>query len=445
VLRLLQGFPVVTVTGPRQSGKTTLVRALLPDRPYVWLELPAAREFARQRPAEFLGQFGDGAVIDEAQHLPELFSEMQGVVDADGRMGLFVLTGSQNLSLLSGVTQSSAGRTGRVELYALTIAELRAAGLLEADQAAHGAKGFFPTICARDLAPHDWLQGHLVTYAERDAPQLAAIQDLGAFQRFLRLTAARTGQLLNLPSLGGDTGVSDKTVKHWLSILETCYLVPFVRPHFADFGKRLAKMPKLYMTDVGLAAALTGITEPGQVQVHPLRGVLFETMVVNDLLTTRAHLGLRQPLRSWRDKLGTEVDLIIERGTEAAAVEIKSGRTVASDAFGSLNKWRKCATGRGSLSAIHPALVYGGERRFTRDGVDVMPWSGLQAAAHASRPRPRGDLVQRLHQCLDPDRLGEVVVHPGGEALVAVAGHRVGGHRDDARALRRGPLHDDAP
>jgi hypothetical protein len=256
-------------------------------------ESPAQRGFARSRPAEFLRQFADGAVIDEAQHAPELFSEMQGVVDASGRMGLFVLTGSQNLALLLRVTQSLAGRTALVELLPLSIAELRAAGRLDRDYASHLVKGFFPAIYSRDLAPRDWLQGYLVTYAERDARQLAAIQDLGAFQRFLKLSAARTGQLLNMQSLGSDAGVSDKTVKHWLSILQTCYLIRFVRPHVANFGKRLVKMPKLYLTDVGLAAALMGITEPGQVQAHPLRGALFETMVVNELLKARANRGLR--------------------------------------------------------------------------------------------------------------------------------------------------------
>lgn len=375
--RLLDGFPVVTVTGPRQSGKTTLVRALLPDRPYVSLESPAQREFARQRPAEFLQQFPDGAVIDEAQHAPELFSELQGVVDAAGRMGLFVLTGSQNLSLLSRVTQSLAGRTAIVELLPLSLGELRAAGKLQAGYAGHLAKGFFPAIYARDLDAHEWLQAFVVTYAERDARQLAAIQDLGAFQRFLKLVAGRTAQLLNMQSLGNDAGVSDKTVKHWLSILQTCYLIHYVRPHSAHFGKRLIKMPKLYMTDVGLAAALIGIHDEAQVMAHPLRGALFETLVVGELLKARCNAGLREPLYFWRDNIGTEVDVIIERGTEIAAVEIKSGPSVASDAFGNLNKWRKYATERGQYTAVHPALVYGGDARFTREGVDVMPWCDL--------------------------------------------------------------------
>ena len=377
ILRLLQGFPVVTVTGPRQSGKTTLLRSLLPERPYVSLEAPAQREFARRRPAEFLRQYPQGAVIDEAQNAPELFSEMQGVVDAAGQMGLFVLSGSQNLSLLSNITQSLAGRTALVELMPLSVAELRAAGLLDRDYASHLVKGFFPAIYARSLDPHDWLQGYLVTYAERDARQLSAIQDLGAFQRFLKLTAARTGQLLNMQSLGSDAGVSDKTAKQWLSILETCYLIHYVRPHFANFGKRLVRMPKLYMSDVGLAAALIGIRQVDQVQAHPLRGALFETMVVNEFLKSRLNAGLRDPLYFWRDNIGTEVDLILERGTEIAAVEIKSGPTVASDAFGNLNKWRKYAAERGQFSAVYPGLVYGGDARFTREGVDVMPWSGL--------------------------------------------------------------------
>ena len=222
ILRLMQGFPVVTITGPRQSGKATLVRALLPDRPYVSLESPAQREFARLEPAEFLCQFPNGAVFDEAQHAPELFSEMQGVVDERQRPGQFVLTGSQNLSLLPNITQSLAGRTALVELLPLSIAELRAAGRLQPGYAAHVVNGFFPAVHARDVDPHDWLQGYLVTHAERDARQLAAIQDLGAFQRFHKLTAARTGQILNFQSLSSDVGVSDKTIKHWLSILETC-------------------------------------------------------------------------------------------------------------------------------------------------------------------------------------------------------------------------------
>jgi predicted AAA+ superfamily ATPase len=221
------------------------------------------------------------------------------------------------------------------------------------------------------------LQSYLVTYAERDARQLAAIQDLASFQRFLRLTAARTGQLLNMQSLASDVGVSDKTVKHWLSILEACYLIHFVRPHSANFGKRLVKMPKVYMTDVGLAASLIGIRNESQARAHPLRGALFETMVVNELLKNRMNAGLHEPLHFWRDNIGTEVDVILERAGSIAAIEIKSGLTVASDAFSNLDKWRKYAASRGGYAEVHRALVYGGASRFAREGVDVMPWSLL--------------------------------------------------------------------
>jgi predicted AAA+ superfamily ATPase len=377
ILRLMQGFPVVTVTGPRQSGKTTLVKSLYPDRPYVSLEAPVNRDFARQAPFDFLRQFPNGALIDEAQHAPQLFSQIQDVVDADGRMGLFVLTGSQNLSLISGVAQSLAGRTAVVELPPLSLAELRDVDSVRNDYTRHLVQGFFPALHARDVDAHEWLQSYLITYVERDARQLAAIQDLSAFQRFLRLTAARTGQLLNMQSLASDVGVSDKTVKHWLSILEACYLVHFVRPHSANFGKRLVKMPKLYMTDVGLAASLIGIRDESQARTHPLRGALFETLVVNELLKNRMNAGLRESLHFWRDNIGTEVDVVLERAGAIAAVEIKSGLTVASDAFSNLDKWRKYAAGQGGFSAVHPALVYGGQARFTRDGVDVMPWSAL--------------------------------------------------------------------
>ena len=377
ITRLLEGFPVVTVTGPRQSGKTTLVRAMLPDKPYVSLEAPAQREFARTQPADFLRQYANGAIIDEAQHAPELFSQMQGLVDSSGQMGLFVLTGSQNLSLLTTVSQSLAGRTAIVELWPLSIAEIRGADLLSNDYEDHLIKGFFPAIYSRKLAAYEWLNAYLIAYAERDVRQLAAVQDLGAFQRFLKLTAARTGQLLNMQSLASDAGVSDKTIKHWLTILETCYLIHFVRPHFANFGKRLTKSPKLYMTDVGLACALLGIQNSEQVHSHPLRGALFETLVVNELIKNRNNTGQVNQLYFWRDNSGTEVDIVLERGNELAGVEIKSGITVSADSVRSLNLWRQYAQASGCFSGIFTGLVYGGDTRFTRDSADVLPWSKL--------------------------------------------------------------------
>jgi uncharacterized protein len=374
VQRLLQGFPVVTVTGPRQSGKTTLVRALLADRPYVSLETPSEREFANADPLGYLARFPDGAVIDEVQHAPMLLSQIQSVVDADARMGLFVLSGSQNLALLAHVTQSLAGRSALVELLPLSVAELRSVGLLRSSAAEQMLWGFYPALYSRDVQPADWLQNYLLTYVERDARQLSAIQDLAAFQRLLGLAAARTGQLLNIASLASDAGVSESTARQWLSILETCYLIHYVRPHSRNFGKRLVKSAKLYFTDVGLASALLGIQTAAQLALHPLRGALFETLVVNEFLKARRNAGSREQLWFWRDNIGTEVDLVLERGMELAAVEIKSGPTISEDAFRNLRKWRHYA---GHEALTNLGLVYGGDEAFERSGVSVKPWKLL--------------------------------------------------------------------
>ncbi len=371
--RLLAGFPVVTVTGPRQSGKTTLVRAVVSGKPYLSLEAPAERDFAQNAPHDFLRRFPDGAVIDEAQRAPALLSELQGVIDADGRMGLFVLTGSHNLSLLEGVTQSLAGRNGILELLPLSLAELRPGRLVPERVDDVLLKGFYPALYARPVTAYDWLQSYIVTYAERDARQLRAIEDLNAFQRFLRLTAVRTGQLLNSASLANDSGVAERTARNWLSILETCYLIHYVRPHLSNFGKRLIKMPKLYFHDVGLAAALLGIQTAEQVATHPLKGALFETMVVNEFLKARRNAGRRDQLYFWRDNIGTEVDLVLEQGQALAGIEIKSGSRVASDATVSLRKWQKYA----GETETYLGVVYGGDAAYERDGVSALPWSLL--------------------------------------------------------------------
>ena len=371
--RLLAGFPVVTVTGPRQSGKTTLVRAVVNGKPYLSLEAPAERDFAQNAPHDFLRRFPDGAVIDEAQRAPALLSELQGVIDSDGRMGLFVLTGSHNLSLLEGVTQSLAGRNGILELLPLSLAELRPGRLAPKRIDEMLLKGFYPALYARPITAHDWLQSYIVTYAERDARQLRAIEDLNAFQRFLRLTAVRTGQLLNTASLASDSGVAERTAHKWLSILETCYLIHYVRPHLNNFGKRLIKMPKLYFHDVGLAASLLGIQTAEQIAAHPLKGALFETMVVNEFLKARRNAGRRDQLYFWRDNIGTEVDLVLEQGQALAGVEIKSGSRVASDATVSLRKWQKYA----GKTQTYLGVVYGGDEAYEREGVSALPWRHL--------------------------------------------------------------------
>ena len=259
--RLAKGFPVIALTGPRQSGKTTLAKAAFADKPYVSLENPDEREFAERDPRRFLQRFAEGAILDEAQRCPALLSWVQGLVDERGRMGDFILTGSAQFDLMSGVTQSLAGRVGRVELLPLSASELAGAGQQPHSLEAMLWQGGYPALYDRDLTPDDWFPNYVATYLERDVRQLIAIRDLTQFQRFVRMCAARSGQMLNLTALGADCGVSAVTARDWLSVLEASYLVVRLPPYFRNFGKRLVKTPKLYFLDVGLMAWLLGIRD----------------------------------------------------------------------------------------------------------------------------------------------------------------------------------------
>jgi len=371
--RLARGFPVVLLTGPRQSGKTTLATATFPRKPYVSLENPEDRRFATEDPKGFLRRFRNGAVVDEAQHCPELFPYIQTHVDRTGRQGLFVVTGSQNLLLLSRVSQSLAGRAGRVELLPLALRELADAGAAPGDADELLFKGMYPAIHARDVMPAHWYANYVATYLERDVRQLANIQDLMVFQRFLRLCAARTGQILNVASLAADCGVAQGTARAWLSVLQASYLVFLVPPHHQNFGKRLIKSPKLYFHDTGLAANLVGIESPAHLAIRPERPALFETMVVNEFLKRRWNAGLPSHLHFWRDNVGTEIDLVMEQDTRLLPVEVKSGSTVNDEFFSGLRKWIKYAGKRAGA----PMLVYGGDETYERSGIRVMSWRGL--------------------------------------------------------------------
>lgn len=367
---LLRGFPLVTLTGPRQSGKTTLARAVFADRPYASLEDPDVRLAAQDDPRSFLGRFPDGAVLDEVQRCPALLSYLQTIVDADGRMGLFILTGSQQFGLLSGITQSLAGRTAFVELLPFSLPELHRAGRLPADADTMMLTGGYPPLYDRDVPPSAWFAAYVTAYVERDVRQLLKIQELETFQRFVRLCAGRTGQLLNLSSLAADCGITHNTAKAWISVLEASYLVFLLRPHHVSFNKRLVKMPKLYFYDVGLVSWLLGIRTAEQLETHPLRGNIFETFVMAELMKARLNRGERPNLHFWRDSNGNEVDVIVEQGTRLMPVEIKSGRTVTPDSFAGLEKWSALA---GDV-ALTPTLVHGGEESFQHKGVRVVGW-----------------------------------------------------------------------
>ena len=383
---LLKGFPIVTVTGPRQSGKTTLAKALFPDKPYASLEDPDIRLAAQDDPRSFLARFPDGAVLDEVQRCPEIFSYLQSAVDADGRMGLYVLTGSQQFGLLSRITQSLAGRTAFVELLPFSLGELANAGKAtdRIDQMLH--KGGYPPLYDRQIGVRSWFSAYVTAYLERDVRQVLKIQDLETFQRFLRLCAGRTGQILNFSSLAADCGITHNTAKAWMSVLEASYIAFQLRPHHANWNKRLVKASKLYFYDTGLVSWLLGIQSAEQMDTHPLRGAIFETFVVSELAKSFLNRGERPEFYFWRDSNGVEVDLLIERGDIAhggriVPVEIKSGKTVAKDFFSGLEKWLSLA----GAKATNPTLIYGGSQDFQHKGISVRGWQKIGTAPACSR------------------------------------------------------------
>ncbi len=372
---LSRGYPVVGITGPRQSGKTTLALQVFPGKPYVSLEDLDERAYADSDPRGFLGQFPDGAVLDEVQRSPSLFSYLQTRVDRDGRTGLFVLTSSQQLGFLSRVTQTLAGRMALLTLLPFSLAELGAAALAPSTVEDLLFQGLYPPVYDRQLDPAIWYKNYVSTYLERDVRQMVNIRDLSAFQRFLRMCAARTAQMLNLSGLAADCGITHNTASSWLSVLEASGILHLLQPFHGNFGKRLVKTPKLYFYDTGLAAWLLGIQSAEQLAIHSYRGPLFESWVVAELLKARFHRGLGSNLFFWRDRSGHEVDVLIEQGMTLIPVEIKSGQTVAQDFFRAIEGWRQVSGQTGGEAW----LVFGGSRGQERDGgtLHVLPWSQI--------------------------------------------------------------------
>jgi len=367
---LLRGFPIVTLTGPRQSGKSTLAKALFTNLPYASLEDPDMRLAATEDPRSFLERFPDGAVLDEVQRCPDILSYLQTIVDTDGRMGRYILTGSQQFGLMSGITQSLAGRTAFVELLPFSIPELAQAGQLPKAADTMLLKGCYPPLYDRDVPPSAWFAAYVTAYVERDVRQILKIQELETFQRFVRLCAGRTAQLLNLSSLATECGITHNTAKSWISVLEASYLIFLLRPHHTNFNKRLVKMPKLYFYDVGLVSWLLGIRTPEQVETHPLRGNIFETFIVSELIKSRLNRGERPAFSFWRDSNGNEVDLIVERDNKLMPIEIKSGKTLSRDSLAGLEKWCALAGDMGMM----PSLIYGGSEVYQHKGVRVLGW-----------------------------------------------------------------------
>ncbi len=377
---LARRFPVVTVTGPRQAGKTTLCRAAFPRHGYVSLEAPDTREYATADPRGFLADLVQGAVIDEVQRAPALLSYLQEEVDARPRPGRFILTGSANLGLVAGVSQTLAGRTSLLSLLPFSLDEMRGFPNAPRDIEAVMWSGSFPAIYDRRFPPPDWFSAYVATYVERDARQVLNVSDLQAFQAFIRLCAGRASQLVNLSSLGSDAGVTHNTARSWLSVLEASYIVVRVPPWHANLGKRLIKTPKLYFVDSGLLCALLGIRSRAQLAVHPLRGAVFENWVMLEILKARLHRGLPPDLYFFRSRAGLEVDFLVEAGDRLLAAEAKAGRTVASDFFSSLASLEKLLGAARPARTLRTYLVYGGEAAQRRHGTTVLPWKAVADA-----------------------------------------------------------------
>lgn len=366
--------PVVVLTGPRQSGKTTLMRMAFPDRPYVSLEAPDVRTYALEDPRGFLDRHRGGAIFDEIQRAPLLLSYLQGEVDERPEPGRFLLTGSQNFLLMEGITQSLAGRAALLKLLPFDQGELAATGPTD-DPWITIWTGGYPAIHARRLPPDEWLQSYVATYVERDVRQVLGVRDLLSFQTFLGLLAGRTGQVLNLSGLGADAGVSHLTAKAWISVLETSYVATRLPVFHGNLNKRLIQAPKLHLFDSGLACALLGIRSPEQLRQHPLRGAIFETWVYTEILKSFLHRGKAAPLFYFRDRAGLEVDLIVDLGDQLLAVECKSGQTVADDFFRELDAFARAAERKGRKT--RSIVVYGGPEAQRRTRGEVVPWSGV--------------------------------------------------------------------
>ena len=382
--RSAKKYPVVTVTGPRQSGKTTLTKHAFPEYDYISLEDPDHRSFAEEDPRGFLAEYDKFAIFDEIQRVPGLFSYIQTMVDENPINGRFILTGSQQFLLNEKISQSLAGRSAILRLLPFSLAELlkrKTQPYWQSDRLKHTNppgnnlynyifNGFYPRIYDKKLDPRQWYRDYFETYATRDVRSLINVGDLRSFEQFLRLLAGRSGQLLNLSSLGNDSGISHTTAKRWISILETSYLIYVLPPYFKNFRKRIIKSPKIYFLDTGLLCFLLRINNPKEIATHPQRGAIFETLIFSELYKNFSHQGLEPPLYFWRDRGGSEIDFLIDHGTHALPIEAKAGKTISPDFLNTMNSWLDLP----GNEQKEGALIYAGDSFSKRQKIQIVPW-----------------------------------------------------------------------
>ncbi|MHB8112397.1 MAG: ATP-binding protein [Bellilinea sp.] len=369
MISLAQKFQVITLTGPRQSGKTTLVRAAFSSLPYVSLEEPDIRQIALTDPRGFLSNYPAGAILDEIQNTPELFSYIQRIVD-ENRQVQFILTGSSNFLLMEKISQTLAGRTAVLHLLPFSFNELEP---LPEQYESLIFKGQYPRIYDRDIAPTDFYPAYIQTYVERDVRLMKNIGDINAFIQFTRLCAGRIGQLLNYAGLASDAGISPNTAKAWLSILESSYILYRLQPYHRNFNKRLVKSSKLYFYDTGVACSLLGIREEDQVQLHYMKGSLFENLILNEFIKRNFNRGENRQPYFWQDNHGKEIDCLLVNGDRVTPVEVKSGKTMSTSYFDNLKYWRSLA----DLPDDRGYVVYGGDQSMQTSSGTLISWRNL--------------------------------------------------------------------
>jgi len=372
LIDLASKFKAVAVIGARQSGKTTLIKQVFKNKPYVSMENPDTRQFAIEDPRGFLSSFPKGAILDEVQRVPQLFSYLQEILDDQRAKGLFILSGSNNFLLQQNISQTLAGRVGYLQLLPFSINELSKSKLLATSDDALMLKGFYPPVYDQKIPFGDWCPNYINTYIERDVRQIKNITDLIVFGRFMRLLAGRNGQELNYSSLSIETGVDMKTIQSWVGVLESSFIVYLLKPHHNNFNKTIVKRPKLYFYDTSIVCSLLGIRNAAQLKNHPLRGAIFEGMVITELLKNRTNAGMQVNLSFWRDKTGREIDVIIDNGNIQFPIEIKSGKTIQDEFLKNIEYWK-------SMTGFKKGLVlYAGKENQKRSkGTDILNWREL--------------------------------------------------------------------